>query len=161
MAIRLITGLTFLLGAIVCVIERRRLALVVLTVVATLNRESSAYYAVLWFWMYTFEEGRAHMIRQLGFAALIGMIAITESLVLRAAFRLPGASLSNHPMIGHNLSALGQAIRELPAPGWLGRWRSVALSLACGGGSTGAAVSMRYPQSSCVSVALTLDLNQP
>ena len=110
--------LTFLLGAVICVVERRRLALVALTVVATLNRESSVYYAVLWFWMYAFEGGRAQMIRQSRFAALIGIIAITETLVLRASYRLPGAPLSNHSMVGHNLTAIMKAIQELPAPGW-------------------------------------------
>jgi hypothetical protein len=107
-----------LILAVWAAIARYRVALLIVTVVAALNRESAMYYSVLWFCLWAYERRSVH-VREAGFACLLGVVAFGETLFLRTQFRLSNGALANHVMLGSNVRATLSALANLPSPTWI------------------------------------------
>jgi hypothetical protein len=110
--------LTFLMFATWAAIAGHRVALLLVTVVAALNRESAMYYSVLWGALWAFERGTVRL-REAAFAGLVGLVAFAGTVILRTQLRLQDGDLANHVMVGKNIQATIRALAALPSPTWL------------------------------------------
>lgn len=120
--------------AITLVRRRKRLALTALVLVATLNRESSAYYGLLLFWLAALDRQRR--LSDVVWAIGLSGLAVVEMVTLRVVNRLPFGDLHNHSMIATNIDHLVADIRALPTPGFI-------VPLGCGLGALATWLWMR------------------